>query len=151
MNGFKLKTFALLAALAVVAVLVGERNVERGCARMRVSGESLMVPLVHLAPGSAKVFCYQDRTGEKLRFVLARQTDGTVQAVFDACRQCYKFHEGFDAGHGYVTCRYCGNRYKISELAVGKASCVPVKLRAKVERSNVRVDVADLEAGRWLF
>ena len=147
----KRKALALLVALAAAGVLAGGFSIERGCSPLYASGEAVTVSLARLAPGSGKLFCYRDRAGEKLRFVLAREADGTVQAAFDACRKCYKFHQGFATGHGYLTCRYCGNRYKVSEIAVGEASCVPIKLPTHLQDEAVRVGVDDLEAGRWLF
>ena len=68
------------------------------------------------------------RAGERLRFLLARGNDGKVRAVFDACRQCYKFHQGYDVAHGMLICRLCGNRYPIDHMTEGEASCVPVSL-----------------------
>jgi uncharacterized membrane protein len=148
---FQRKALALVGALVASGALVGGLTLKRGCSPLSASGGFVTVSLARLTPGSGKLFCYRERSREKLRFVLARDADGTVRAAFDACRKCYKFHQGFTTSQGYLTCRYCGNRYKLSDIAVGEASCVPVALPTHVEGGSVRISVPDLEAGRWLF
>src|SRR5271169_734795 len=81
-----------------------------------------------LRPGSARLFCYKDDAGKRLRFVLARGTDGKVRTVFDACRQCFAYNRGYRVVGGELICRVCGNHYSIGRMTVGKASCVPVSL-----------------------
>jgi uncharacterized membrane protein len=143
----KLFLGALVATVAVVAALPILRP---RCTELR--GKSMLaVSLARLAPGEARLFCYRDSAGERLRFLLARGDDGKVRAVFDACRQCYKFHEGYEVSHGMLICRLCGNRYPIDHLTKGEASCVPVSLPHHQDGSKVEVKVSDLQSGARLF
>lgn len=112
---------------------------------------TLALDIRNLAPGTAKLFCYDDSAGKQLRFLLARNSQGKVYASFDACRQCYKHHEGYSAHNGQLVCRMCGNRYPINHMLKGKASCVPVKLPAVEHGNTVDVKVSALKKGRWLF
>ncbi len=104
-----------------------------------------------LANGQARSFCYRDSVGEKIRFILARGSDGKIRAVFDACHQCYTFHKGYKVSDGALVCRFCGNRYAIDHMMAGKASCVPVKLPHQEHDGVVQVKADDLRAGRKLF
>jgi uncharacterized membrane protein len=111
----------------------------------------LSIPLSQLSPGQAKLFCYKDTAGEKIRFILARGNDGAVHSVFDACRQCYAYHKGYRLTKNGLVCRLCGNRYSVDHMMAGKASCVPVRIPHKEAGGAVRISAADIRAGRGLF
>jgi uncharacterized membrane protein len=143
----KLAAAALVAAVAIVAALPILRP---RCTELR-GAETLTVSMARLEGGEARLFCYRDRAGERLRFLLARGNDGKVRAVFDACRQCYKFHQGYDVTRGMLICRLCGNRYPIDHMINGEASCVPVSLPHHEDASQVEVKVSDLKSGAGLF
>ncbi len=120
------------------------------CTTARAVDGIVSVSLTSLKPGTARLFCYDDG-GKRLRFLLSRESDGKVQAAFDACRQCYMFHRGYRIEHGEVVCRVCGNRYPAAHMTAGKASCVPARLNAQVSANAVTVRVSGLHAGRPLF
>lgn len=143
----KLVAGALIAAAVALAAVPMLRP---GCTEVRGAGW-LTISVARLARGAAQRFCYRDRAGERLRFLLARGSDGKIHSVFDACRQCYKFHEGYKIAHGVVICRLCGNRYPIDHMMKGEASCVPVKLPHHGGGTTVQVKVSDLKSGAALF
>jgi uncharacterized membrane protein len=143
----KLFLGALVAAVAVVAALPILRP---RCTELW-GADMLSVSMARLARGEARLFCYRDSAGKRLRFLLARGDDGKVRAVFDACRQCYKFHEGYEVSHGMLICRLCGNRYPIDHMTKGEASCVPVSLPHHEDGSKVEVKVSDVKSGAGLF
>jgi len=138
---------AAIIAIAVVAATIPAMRPH--CTR--VSGkERVEIPLADLGRDAASFFCYDDG-GEELRFILARDDEGAVHSVLDACHQCASFHKGYTASHGEVICRLCGNRYPIRALEAGKASCVPVALPTRQRDGMVEVKVADLRQGQQLF
>ena len=143
----KLVVGAVIAAIAMVAALPILRP---RCTELR-GAQMLTVSLARLVSGEARLFCYRDRAGERLRFLLARGNDGKVRAVFDACRQCYKFHQGYEVAHGMLICRLCGNRYPIDHMMKGEASCVPVSLPHHEDAAKVEIKVSDLKSGAALF
>ncbi len=143
----KLAVGVLIAAVAIVAALPILRP---RCIELQ-GAEELTVSLARLQGGEARLFCYRDRAGERLRFLLTRGSDGKVRAVFDACRQCYKFHQGYEVAHGVLICRLCGNRYPIDHMTKGEASCVPVSLPHHENASRVEIKVSDLKSGAALF
>jgi uncharacterized membrane protein len=117
-----------------------------------VSGsDDVAVNVSALRPGSARLFCYTDNAGERLRFVLARGNDGKVRSVFDACRQCFAFHRGYRIVGGDLICRVCGNHYPIDRMTEGRASCVPANLSHEDDSGIVHIKTADLKAGGALF
>ena len=61
------------------------------------------------------------------------------------------YGEGYASSHGYLVCRYCGNRYKLDAMESGFVSCVPVKLPFQTTGHRVNINPADLERGRGLF
>jgi uncharacterized membrane protein len=104
-----------------------------------------------LTASSARFFCYRDLAGHIIRFVVARGDDGAIHSVFDACRQCYRFHKGYTVADGFLVCRLCGNRYKLDQMRTGLASCRPVQLENSEHGGKVEVRVAALEQGHSLF
>ena len=146
---FNGKTLLILVA-AIVGLVLAMSLAGPRC--VLLSGTDILsVSFDNLAPGRVGVFCYRDRAGQKIRFLLAKDNRGGVHTVFDACQQCYKYHKGYTYSHGYLICRLCGNRYRIEDVGRGVASCVPVKLPARLRGGKVLVKVADLEASQELF
>ncbi len=83
--------------------------------------------------------------------MLARASDGSLHSVFDACRQCYRFHKGYTVADGFMVCRLCGNRYRLEQMQTGMASCQPVPLEYSQRDNKIAVRVAALEKGQQLF
>ena len=144
------KQLVLAIAAAAVAIAAAVPILHSRCIELRGT-ETLAVSMARLADGEAHLFCYRDRAGERLRFLLAQGDDGKVRAVFDACRQCYKFRQGYQVSHGMLICRLCGNRYPIDHMTRGEASCVPVSLAHHEDSSRVEIKVSDLKSGAALF
>ena len=146
LNRFKILGGAVLAAGVGFLIFTSTSN-----CRMVMGRDSIDVNVAAMRPGSAQLFCYTDDAGKKLRFVLARGTDGKMRSVFDACRQCFTFHRGYQVMGGELICRVCGNHYRIDRMAEGKASCVPASLPHEDASGTVRIRTADLQAGHAFF
>jgi uncharacterized membrane protein len=146
LNRFKILGGAVLAAGVGFLIFTSTSN-----CRMVMGRDSIDVNVSAMRPGSAQLFCYTDDAGKKLRFVLARGTDGQMRSVFDACRQCFTFHRGYQVMGGELICRVCGNHYRIDRMAEGKASCVPAGLPHEDASGTVRIRTADLQAGHAFF
>ena len=147
-NKFKILGGAVLAAGVGFLIFTSTSN----CRMVTGAGrDAIEVNVSALRPGSAQLFCYTDDAGKRLRFVLARGTDGKVRSVFDACRQCFAFHRGYRVVGGELICRVCGNHYRIDRMTEGKASCVPASLPHEDGSGTVRIRTADLQAGHAFF
>jgi len=136
------------AALAIGIWLGG---VGRGQECTPISGrDTLNILANQIAPNSVRFFCYDD-DGAQIRFLLARDPQGKLYSVVDACAQCYRYHKGYTFKNGFLVCRLCGNRYRLRSIATGDGSCVPIKLPSQNHDHAVTVHVSDLKANRWLF
>jgi uncharacterized membrane protein len=145
-----IKWLVVTVALGAVALLASDLTRFPRC--IAVSGaNALAIPLSQLGRGEAKLFCYRDSAGDKIRFILARGSDGAVHSVFDACRQCYSYRKGYRLTRDGLVCRLCGNRYSVDHMEAGMASCVPVSIPHKKIGATVRINTADVHAGRDLF
>jgi len=143
---FKILSGAVLAASVGFLVFTSTSN-----CRTVTGQDEVSVNVSAMHPGSAQLFCYTDDAGKKLRFVLARGTDGRIRSVFDACRQCFTFHRGYQVVGGELICRVCGNHYRIDRMTEGKASCVPASLPHEDAAGTIKIRTADLRTGHALF
>jgi uncharacterized membrane protein len=143
---FKILGGAALAAAVGFLIFTSTSN-----CRMVTGRDDVSVNVAAMRPGSAQLFCYTDDAGKRLRFVLARGTDGKIRSVFDACRQCFTFHRGYQVVGGELICRVCGNHYRIDRMNEGKASCVPASLPHEDASGTVRIRTADLRTGHAFF
>jgi uncharacterized membrane protein len=146
----RLRTLLAFAAVGVGAVAMTISMAKPGCTTVE-GKDALVISGRVLDKGTAKTFCYRDEAGKKLRFVLARGTDGKVRSVMDACSQCYSSHKGFSYSAGYLICRLCGNRYQINHILEGKASCVPIAVPSTETDGKVTLRTADVKKMGWLF
>lgn len=142
---------AALAALILLGAWMFAGPFARPACTPVSGGANVNIAVANLSRNAAKFFCYRTSAGQRLRFILARDGDGKVHAVFDACSQCYRFHKGYAVSHGYLICRLCGNRYKLDHLDHGIASCVPVRLNTADRGAQVEIKIAELVKGRTLF
>ena len=146
------RTFGFIGLATLVAGAVSFSIGTRGPVFISVSGsDSVVIPTNTLARGQVRFYSYRDRAGEELRFILGRDSGGEVHAAMDACQRCYAYHKGYFSSHGYLVCKWCGNRYKLQAMESGIASCVPVKLPIQLTGQRVKIKPADLEHNRALF
>jgi uncharacterized membrane protein len=146
LSKFKVLSGAVLAAGVGFLIFTSTSN-----CRIVTGQDEVSVNVSAMRPGSAQLFCYTDAAGKRLRFVLARGTDGKMRSVFDACRQCFTFHRGYQIAGGELICRVCGNHYRIDRMTEGKASCVPASLPHEDASGTLRIRTADLRTGHALF
>ena len=139
-------------ALAALALAAAPFAVARGPQFTTVVANPLItIGTTDLRPGEVKFFAYRDDAGKRLRFLLARDASGKIVGAADACQNCYRYGKGYSSSRGELICRYCGNRYRLSALEKGVASCVPVKLPFRMRGRTAEVNPADLERSRGLF
>ncbi len=143
-----LVVIAGLAAICLAALV----HVAQDPHFTRVTGDSMLTIVTrNLKPSSVEFYSYRDRAGAELRFLLARDSGGSLHAAMDACQRCYTYHKGYLIADGYLVCKLCGNRYKLAVMSKGLASCVPVQLSVKTDGQTAKIDPAELEHNRQLF
>jgi len=111
----------------------------------------IRVGIKDMQPGEVRFFVYEDRVGQRIRFLLARDSTGQIKAAFDACERCYLYHKGYISSGGDLICKYCGNHYKLETMQSGLASCIPVKLPIQTVGQTATIKSAELERQRGLF
>src|ERR1700737_3632134 len=85
--------FALVLILTAGALLF-IKSFEPRCTQ--VSGtDALLLNVNNLGRGDAETFCFKESDGRKVRFVLARGSDGKIRSVLDACGECYRYGMGY--------------------------------------------------------
>jgi uncharacterized membrane protein len=123
-----------------------------GCVTVNAASEALMLNVDPLARGTAQKYCWAlpDRP-ETVRFIVARQNDGAINVVLDACRVCYLNNLGYRRTKGGLVCRFCGNRYSIDSLYAGRMSCAPFRLPFQLDHGWVKLRTSDLKAKADFF
>jgi uncharacterized membrane protein len=122
-----------------------------GCVPVDVQAGTIALNVWQLARGSTRKYCARLGDGRSVRFIVARDSDGTLRAVLDACRACYLHNLGYEASGHTIICRYCRNRYSFHALSVGAASCSPFALPFRERAGLLTIQEPDLEAGERLF
>jgi uncharacterized membrane protein len=139
------RLIATVAALSGLGALALTASPMRPRCTEVVGRGAIEIPAASIARGAVNFFCYKDPSGERLRFILARDDGGVLHSAVDACEQCGAFHKGYAASKGELVCRYCGNRYKVKDLEQGRASCVPIRLKAAQQNGKIEIKVSDLK------
>jgi uncharacterized membrane protein len=143
-------------ALVVIALAVGLAvwllSPEDGCVEVGGDPNAVLLKIDRLARGAAQKYCWRAPDGaHTVRFIVARRSDDGITVVLDACRVCYLNNLGYRRTKGGLVCRFCGNRFSIDRLSIGKMSCLPFKLPFKVDRGWLKIRTADLESGTLFF
>ncbi len=130
----------LLAVVGFMAVVVSLSAMATGPRFITVSANpSVSIDTDTLRPGDVRFYAYRDHAGDRVRFLLARDSTGQIKGALDACRPCAMYGEGYASSRGYLVCRYCGNRYKLEAMESGLASCVPLKLPIQMAGHTVNI------------
>jgi uncharacterized membrane protein len=123
----------------------------RPCISVTSSGGFLDIAASNIGRGKVRFFCYKDTAGDQIRFILARGDDGTIRTAMDACRECFRYHKGYRSSDGYLICRFCGNKYELNRMMLGKASCAPIGLPHVEHGQDIRLKASDLVERRAYF
>jgi uncharacterized membrane protein len=134
-----------VATMALVAIGIEPRFTE-------VTGvDSIVISGADVKRGDLRFFSYRNDAGKEIRFILGRDESGQVSAAFDACERCAQYRKGYSSSHGYLVCRWCGNRYKLNSHGSGIGSCAPIKLTVRETSDRIMVDTSQLKQHQELF
>lgn len=121
------------------------------CVRVDGHAGTVVLDVRKLPRASTRKYCARLADGRSVRFIVARDSGGTVRAVLDACRACYSHNLGYEASGHAIICRFCRNRYSIHSLSAGAASCSPFAIPFQEHAGFVTIERSDLESGERLF
>jgi uncharacterized membrane protein len=114
-----------------------------------VSGEYVVIDIKNLKNGQPQFFTYH-YGDKKISFFLVREK-GEILSFFDACQKCYPHKLGFRSENSYVVCKYCNERYPLSEIKSGIGTCYPVKLEGRLEGDFYKIPLKRLAEKTGLF
>lgn len=114
-------------------------------------GDVVRVDTTGLRNGSGAFFTYRTAAGGTVEFIVYRDSLGTPRVVLDACRNCFRWRQGYSLEDGYLTCRKCGERFHIDSFEGGRASCAPIPLPVIIAGGETCVPVRDLELAQKYF
>ena len=90
-------------------------------------------------------------TFEGIDFFIIK-TGNTVDAYFDACKECYIHRKGFRYEEGRLICNYCNVLHPISTLKEnGQGRCHPIRLRGEIKGQIYEIDRDELLNGSKYF
>jgi len=101
---------------------------------------------------AAKWYTY-DSDNVRIRYLLAKGTDGKIHLGTDACDVCYKNKKGYRQDGAVMTCNNCGQTFAINSLGTQNTSggCWPSYIPMKIEGDFVVIQKSDLDAKRFMF
>lgn len=137
----------LLGAGAATLVLMYQDSSEKQVVTLRPMSGEVRIPLAELRQNRAAFFQYypSDRRSRPVA-LLAWKSSGAASAALDACRNCYKFLEGYHQSGGSLKCVYCGEEFNLSEAPPpSKLDCYPIPLRSSIRSNQLFVSTHVLE------
>ena len=139
------------ATIAALALGLSLRREQAGAFATITGAQTVEIPIASIAPGEARFFVYHAHDGGETKLIVARDDQGRVQAVLDACERCYPYHRGYSADRNGLTCNYCATHYKIGDMAHGMAGCEPVKIPFRTVGQTILIERAELERQSKFF
>ena len=144
--------------LSVVAVVVLVAGVVSAYAfslgkyeKAKVSGDVATIAVSKVSDGKAHFFKFED-SGKEITFFVAKATDGSFKAAFDACDSCYKSKKGYEQQGDKMNCKNCNQKFAIAKLGPNATGgCNPGYLPSQVSGGTITIKVSDLKAGARYF
>ncbi len=79
----------LTVAVAIAAVAISLATIDSSPRALTVTGNDFVDVEAPTRPGAVQFFSWQDKSGSRIRFLLARTEDGVVKSALDACSRCF--------------------------------------------------------------
>jgi uncharacterized membrane protein len=101
-----------------------------------------------------KVHFYSTKSeGVTIKYMAAKDKDGTLRSAFDACDVCYKAKKGYAQVGDDVKCLNCGRTFAIKDLGVTnkEGGCEPGFLSHTKDDNGITIKLSDLANGKHYF
>lgn len=135
--------FAIGASLLLLAGLAVWFNVTEESQGKALGNDSdLRLPLADLDEGDREYFTYPVDPTTTVRFLVQRDSDGTLHAAFANCRSCYGYRRPSYEMGGRVICGHCNHQMPIPNLGeepAKKSNCTLVAIPFTVESGQLVV------------
>src|SRR5215469_8707720 len=85
----------LTVAIAIAAIAISLAAIDSNPRTITVRGKDFVDVEAPERRGAVQFFSWQDKTGSRINFLLARAEDGGVKSALDACSRCFSYHQGY--------------------------------------------------------
>jgi len=145
----------VVLVLAVLALgLAADRALSGNTNRYRsVSPDPqgrVSIDIADLQPLEVRFYRFLNAGNQEVRFLVARDESGGVQAAFDASENDFKLKRGFKADGAWIVNNKCGTSVRLSEINQHVSGCAPVPVPFHLEGSNIVLSENDVLAG-WRY
>jgi uncharacterized membrane protein len=99
------------------------------------------------------IFYSYDSNSVTVRYFAVKDKQGTVHVAFDACDVCYEAKKGYKQNGDLMQCINCGKTFSITSIGTENTAggCWPSFLPMNIDRNDVVITLADLEAKSYMF
>ncbi len=155
---FKIDGFAAVAfVLRILAALFSVAQPSQAflgifsdTAALTPDNGAVRFPAADLANGKAHFYAVQSGN-KQIRIFAVKTTDGRIRTAFDACDVCFPEKKGYRQEGDFMVCANCGRRFHVSMVGEVHGGCNPAPLASSVEGNDVRIAMADIDAGARFF
>jgi uncharacterized membrane protein len=110
----------------------------------------VIVDVAGLEPLQARFYRFLNAGNQEVRFFVARDENGAIQAAFDASENEYKLRRGFRAQGAWIVNNKCGISVRLDEVNQHVSGCAPVPVPFRVDGSKVVLAESDVLDG-WRY
>lgn len=119
--------------------------------KFTITGDSISIPINKLSDGKAHFYKYSNN-GKDILFFVAKSSDGSYKAAFDACDSCYKSKKGYEQQGDKMICKNCKQKFPISKLGPNATGgCNPGYLPSQTYSGNVVIKLSNVKNGAGYF
>ena len=150
-NIFKVVILVSIIGFAAIVVLSANNNSTDKILTPQQDGDYLVLSVSSLGT-NAKYYKYSVNDIE-IHFFAVLGSDGETHVAFDACDSCYGAKLGYAQNNFLMVCRNFGNTFLIDGIGTVnlQGGCWPSYLPITVNDGEVRISIADVEQGIYLF
>ncbi|MEM7480666.1 MAG: Fe-S-containing protein [Acidobacteriota bacterium] len=137
----------VMMGVAIYQVLPGGSDFERVSPDRQGVVE---IDLAGLDPGAVRFFRFLNYGNQEVKFFVGRDSEGTVQAAFDANEICFKRKRGYRHDGEWMVCRVCDKAFRLAEVNDGGGGCKPVPLAHRLEGDRLVLQESEILRG-WRY
>ncbi len=147
---------AILVVVFAASVLLADMAFDGSFQRAgfkRVSPDPqgrVVLDVADLENQEVRFFRFLNAGNQEVKFFVGRDSQGHIQAAFDANDICYKTGRGYRHEGEWVTCNKCDKAFRLTEVNAGGGGCKPVPLAHQVVGDRLVLQENDILAG-WRY
>lgn len=124
-----------------------------GCSKVetaKIDGGVVTIPVAKVTD-QAKFYNYVDN-GKEISYFVAKASDGSYKAAFNACDSCYREKKGYEQQGSVMNCINCNQKFAIDRLGPNATGgCNPGYLPIEVKGDAIAISESTLKEGARYF